>query len=624
MNKFFLISFAVFALQLIVVAQEGWWTRANGLKGTEFVGWTKVNGDTSTFYWNTKPVERWRGDMATLQEEIYTFDDYRVTIDTTSSGGLYARWYDIFTGISYDTTFHLPLKVEVVTDPNNPIDVSGNTWLMEFNVTAPWNEYRKYYYSQLGWDLVPGGLAYTQGSPEFYERYIDILNFEKYEINSSTGDTTFTGLLLQTNHQPDTYINAYGDTVYINAVAPSHGDEFTIKTIKLKNLNSVYFITEEVGWAAGGYTSADSSNGFMVRTSDEGGTWDPQEVPQYEITSAYFVNPYLGWASTRKSEVMTGNCVILKTTNGGDDWVINLELINQELYDVFFIDNDFGWVVGSNGLIYRTNDGGENWSPGTSGTNVILRSVYFNDYSTGWVVGDRGVILNTTNFGVNWSPQTSGTNKSLKSVQFVNQNTGWAVGDSSTILKTTDGGEHWLPKDLPGFSFTSVDFIDETNGWITGNNNSGTNGVILNTADGGDNWKLQAETKRLKAIQFIGQNFGWAVGDSSSIYHTINGGVSSVESEETDKVVTSYHLNQNYPNPFNPSTKIRFTISNFGFTILKVYDLLGREVATLLNEEKPSGIYEVEWNAAGLPSGVYFYQLRADGFVETKKMILMK
>ncbi len=207
-------------------------TVLNSPSGTEFVGWTKVNGDTSSFYWNTKPVERYIGDPSVVQEEIYTVDDYRVTIDTNESGGLYARWYDYFTGVSYDTTFHLPLMVEVITDPENPIDVSENTWLIEFAVQASWEEYRKNYYSQLGWDLVPGGLAFTAASPGFYERYIDILNFEDLIIDEVTGDTTYTGLLLQTNHMPDTYVNAYGDTTHINAVPPSHGDQFTIKTYK--------------------------------------------------------------------------------------------------------------------------------------------------------------------------------------------------------------------------------------------------------------------------------------------------------------------------------------------------------------------------------------------------------
>jgi len=85
-----------------------------------------------------------------------------------------------------------------------------------------------------------------------------------------------------------------------------------------------------------------------------------------------------------------------------------------------------------------------------------------------------------------------------------------------------------------------------------------------------------------------------------------------------------YELNQNYPNPFNPVTTIIYQIPEKGYVTLKVYDVLGNKVATLVNEEKPAGNYEVEWNALSLPSGIYFYQLRANNFIESKKMILLK
>jgi hypothetical protein len=87
---------------------------------------------------------------------------------------------------------------------------------------------------------------------------------------------------------------------------------------------------------------------------------------------------------------------------------------------------------------------------------------------------------------------------------------------------------------------------------------------------------------------------------------------------------TEYALYQNYPNPFNPTTTVKYQIPELSFVILKVYDVLGNEIAILVNEEKPVGVYEVEWNASGLPSGVYFYQLQTEGFVETKKMVFMK
>ncbi|MGB5531376.1 MAG: T9SS type A sorting domain-containing protein, partial [Ignavibacteriaceae bacterium] len=96
-----------------------------------------------------------------------------------------------------------------------------------------------------------------------------------------------------------------------------------------------------------------------------------------------------------------------------------------------------------------------------------------------------------------------------------------------------------------------------------------------------------------------------------------------VEDEETP-IAANFKLEQNYPNPFNPKTNIQYAISNRQFVTLKVYDVLGNEIASLVNEEKPAGEYEVEFDATGLPSGIYFYQLKAGNFVETKKMLLIK
>ena len=202
----------------------------NSPSGIASQGWTHVNADTSTFYWNTKPAAKYVGSAEVVNETVYTIDDIQVTIDETN--GLDAHLYDYFTGTLYDTTYHLPLKVEIITDPDNPIDISQNTLLMEFAVLAPWEAYRIDYYSQLGWDLIPGGNAFTVGSPGFYEKYIDVLNFEKYDIDPTTGDTTYTGLLLQTNHHPNQYKDANSDEVNIVAVPPSNGDQFTIKTYK--------------------------------------------------------------------------------------------------------------------------------------------------------------------------------------------------------------------------------------------------------------------------------------------------------------------------------------------------------------------------------------------------------
>jgi hypothetical protein len=109
------------------------------------------------------------------------------------------------------------------------------------------------------------------------------------------------------------------------------------------------------------------------------------------------------------------------------------------------------------------------------------------------------------------------------------------------------------------------------------------------------------------------------------------GPLSDIDNEQAD-IPNTLYLYQNFPNPFNPITSIQYTVSSRQIVIIKVYDVLGKEIAALVNEEKPAGRYEIEFDATGLPSGVYFYQLKApnpsissgQGFVETKKMILLK
>ena len=94
--------------------------------------------------------------------------------------------------------------------------------------------------------------------------------------------------------------------------------------------------------------------------------------------------------------------------------------------------------------------------------------------------------------------------------------------------------------------------------------------------------------------------------------------------EDYEAFLSDYNLFQNYPNPFNPTTKIEYQIPKREYVTLKVYDVLGNEVATLVNEEKPVGFYQLRWGAVNLPSGVYFYQLNSGDFVQTRKMLLLK
>ncbi len=124
-------------------------------------------------------------------------------------------------------------------------------------------------------------------------------------------------------------------------------------------------------------------------------------------------------------------------------------------------------------------------------------------------------------------------------------------------------------------------------------------------------------------IDFINEQKGWILFEDGTLMKTVNSGLTFVKEEELS-FAENYLLNQNYPNPFNPSTKISWQSPVSGWQTLKVYDVLGNEVATLVNEYRNAGSYEVNFNASKLSSGVYFYQLKTGDFIQIKKMILLK
>ena len=164
---------------------------------------------------------------------------------------------------------------------------------------------------------------------------------------------------------------------------------------------------------------------------------------------------------------------------------------------------------------------------------------------------------------------------------------------------------------------------------VNGTNTANTNGLIQSRS------RKEVEFKwvvpgglppysRIYAILDQGNSITEIHEDNNKGYAILGASaVSGVESE-TFTILDNYVLYQSYPNPFNPSTTIKYSLPQSDNVSLKVFDILGREVAVLINEYKTAGIYTVEFNASRFASGVYFYQLRAGDFVEAKKMILMK
>jgi photosystem II stability/assembly factor-like uncharacterized protein len=387
----------------------------------------------------------------------------------------------------------------------------------------------------------------------------------------------------------------------------------------------------------------------------------------------------------------------VKSTDGGQTWQVNSFPVPVTLNDVFVVDQNVVVTVGNNGTILRTTDAGQNWTTVPSGvTDDLLSLSFVNEF--GIAGGTSQTILYSSNSGATWNiSQTGYFGGGFWGVYMLSPQLGFVAGENSIfgplLGKTTDAGLNW---DFVAFYFnsnegraTGVDFTDMFVGYVSGRvwdgtgaiakttnggNNwtttmfgnplwsidfpisgaslvgyaAGSSGVILKTVNAGDTWQPQqtGTTLKLNKIYFLDLDNGFAVGENGLILRTTTGGEPVISVGDENKSPLSFQLYQNYPNPFNPSTKIKFTIPQSplpggdgrgGLVTLKVYDVLGNEIATLVNEDLLAGDYEVEFNGhsdegQNLPSGIYFYQLIAGGpemnsgqaIIQTRKMIYLK
>ncbi len=387
-----------------------------------------------------------------------------------------------------------------------------------------------------------------------------------------------------------------------------------------RNLTDVFFLNADTGWVVG-------EMGVILKTTNGGQSWtDKTPKTLIQLTGVYFFDGNTGW--------VIGGGGVMKTTDGGDSW--NVQLGPHYTDKVFFKDQSHGWAVGTNssgtGSIYVTTDGGENWTEKQNATWTEFFGVQLVDTSVGWAYSD-GYLLNTTNGGADWkNPFSFGADFGIHSMFFIDKNTGFIGGHNNSagsIYKTTNGGADWTDK-APGLQYVPayIKFFDAKNGIIAGGAYNGQPAVLL-TSDAGENWTVQTTTvpsgtsrDAFTSEFFISQNLGWVVGASGSILKYEN----TTDVSETSMTPKLFKLEQNYPNPFNPSTNITYSIPKAGNVSIKIFNILGKEVATLVNSEKEAGNYSIQFSADKfkLTSGIYYYQIKVDNFVSTKKMILMK
>ena len=398
-------------------------------------------------------------------------------------------------------------------------------------------------------------------------------------------------------------------------------------------LFGVYALDTDNVWVVG-------ENGTLIKTTDGGINWI--NVPNNftrNIKCIEFINSDTGWIAGAISGSGDDD-LIFRTTDSGNSWELQplSSGVVVRLFDIEFIKDTpnepvHGFLAGGLASVFRSNDYGITWEDlsGNCGEGNFW-ACSFADKNTGWFVGyqstsNPATIMRTTDGGMTFEAQINPTTnpvQPLRSVCFSNNQNGIAVGLVGTILFTSDGGTNWEARPNSGYRWNSV-FLSETGkAWAVGNS-----GRIAFSTDWGYTWDAQHSdvTCELWEVYFINENEGWIVGGGGGlpgvILHTTNGGVITDVDDEIS-TVREFVLDQNYPNPFNPSTKIQYSIPQPNNVVIKIFNVLGKEVETLVNEEKPGGAYEITWNTENFPSGVYFYQLTAGKFIETKKMILMK
>lgn len=385
----------------------------------------------------------------------------------------------------------------------------------------------------------------------------------------------------------------------------------------LEPVPRIQFLNMNTGWVV-----HPSKKDTVFKTTDGGLNWiGYRTVDTNKLSGLFFFNNNTGWVAGYRGK-------IAKTTDGGVSWVLQNSGVQSWLNCIRFVDVNNGIAVGSkdsNRVILKTTNGGTNWQVILKNNQARIYSAYMLSANSIYCVGDSGVVIYSSNGGNSWTTQQSGTAATLREIIFKNWgpvSIGYVAGKGGAILLTTNGGSNWISRSFNSVNFYGIDFATIDTGYVSGT------GKIYKTINGGSNWFQQSvpvfDTIAIKGIYCINSQNVWAVPWSGQLIYTTNGGGPVGIQPISNQVPSGFSLAQNYPNPFNPNTKIQFSISKSVFTKLTIYDISGRVMAILVNEDLKPGIYEIDWNASHRASGVYYYKLEADSYTETRRMVLLK
>jgi hypothetical protein len=320
---------------------------------------------------------------------------------------------------------------------------------------------------------------------------------------------------------------------------------------------------------------------------------------------------------------------IFLSTNSGESWT-EAGLTGVSVLSLAVSGTNL--IAGSSSIFFSTNNG-TSWTVAGTGFPGFLQTACYslvvsgtNSFATfgpTYFIPFRSGLMLSTNNGTSWTVvDTSFTDSLVFSLAVLGTN---LFAGGVGVHLSTNNGTTWTV-DSTGMGFTPVNSLAVSGTNVFAGTNGG--GVFLSTSNG-TSWTAVnsglpgGNSSFTRSLTLVG-TYLFVVTDDGLVWRRpLSEMITGIE-DQSNEIPTQFILAQNYPNPFNPSTKIRFQVPNSSFVNLKVYDVLGNEVATLVNEERPVGSYEVDFNAAGLSSGIYFYTINAGTFVETKKMILLK
>ncbi|MFO7446979.1 MAG: YCF48-related protein [Ignavibacteriaceae bacterium] len=384
----------------------------------------------------------------------------------------------------------------------------------------------------------------------------------------------------------------------------------------------------KVSWNEGSMVYAAGDDGLAAVSADDGATW----VLKNTGTTLRFRG--IAAAGTNKVWAVGNDGVIKYSSDGGNSWATQTSgITNQDLHDIQFVNETTGFAGGSGSNFIYTNNGGQTWTLRNSGIFFDINGIYFQDENIGWGVSLAGTIFFTIDGGVSWTSQPCGSASTLKEAYFIHQGKGWTVGENGTIVMYDNPS---IPVELTSFN-ASITGNDVTLNWSTASeiNNHGfeiernygslqttasnTGWVVVGFSEGaGNTTEMQSYSFTDKSLASGKYLYRLKQVDFDGTFEYSN--TVEVELNHPER----FELSQNYPNPFNPSTKISYHLPSGSDVTLKVYDVIGNEVATLVQGFKDAGSHSIEFSADNLGSGIYFYKLTGIDFVQTKKMILIR